>query len=43
MHFANEGFALTSVEPVVGDESNPYSLREEDMPIVFEEYENLAV
>ena len=43
MHFANEGFALTSVEPVVGDESNPYALREEDMPKVFEEYENLAV
>ena len=41
MHFANEGFALTSVEPVVGDESNPYALREEDMPKVFEE--NLAV
>ncbi len=36
MHFANEGFALTSVEPVVGDESNPYALREEDMPKVFE-------
>ena len=43
MHFANEGFVLTSVEPVVGDESNPYALREEDMPKVFEEYENLAV
>ena len=43
MHFANEGFALTSVEPVVGDESNPYALRKEDMPKVFEEYENLAI
>ncbi|MEF9991004.1 MAG: thioether cross-link-forming SCIFF peptide maturase [Romboutsia sp.] len=43
MHFANEGFKLTSVEPVVGDESNPYALREEDMPKVFEEYEKLAI
>lgn len=43
MHFANEGFKLTSVEPVVGDESNPYALREEDMPKVFAEYEKLAV
>ena len=42
LHFANEGFNLTSVEPVVGDESNPYALREEDMEIVFAEYEKLA-
>lgn len=41
-HFANEGFKLTSVEPVVGDESNPYALREEDMDKVFAEYEKLA-
>ncbi|WP_297134015.1 thioether cross-link-forming SCIFF peptide maturase [Terrisporobacter sp.] len=42
LHFANEGFKLTSVEPVVGDESNPYALREEDMEKVFAEYEKLA-
>lgn len=42
LHFANEGFKLTSVEPVVGDESNPYALREEDMDKVFAEYEKLA-
>ena len=42
LHFANEGFNLTSVEPVVGDESNPYALREEDMERVFAEYEKLA-
>ena len=43
MHFANEGFASTSIEPVVDDESNPYALRAEDLPRVFEEYEKLAV
>ena len=43
MHFANEGFTLTSVEPVVDTEDNPYALREEDMPKVFEEYEKLAI
>ncbi|MGL5712687.1 MAG: thioether cross-link-forming SCIFF peptide maturase [Paraclostridium sp.] len=43
MHFADEGFALTSVEPVVDDESNPFALRKEDMPAVFAEYEKLAV
>ena len=42
LHFANEGFKLTSVEPVVGEEENPYALREEDLPKVFEEYEKLA-
>ena len=43
MYFAEQGFKLTSIEPVVGDESNPYALREEDLPKVFEEYEKLAV
>ena len=42
LHFADEGFSLTSVEPVVGDESNPYALRKEDMEKVFAEYEKLA-
>ena len=42
LHFADQGFALTSVEPVVGDESNPYALRKEDMEKVFAEYEKLA-
>ncbi|MGL5330572.1 MAG: thioether cross-link-forming SCIFF peptide maturase [Peptostreptococcaceae bacterium] len=43
MYFAEQGFGLTSIEPVVDDESNPYALREEDLPKVFEEYEKLAV
>ena len=43
MHFANEGFSVTSIEPVVDTEDNPYALRKEDMKRVFEEYEKLAV
>lgn len=43
LHFSDEGFELTSVEPVVDDESNPFALREEDMDTVFNEYEKLAV
>lgn len=43
MHFANEGFGSTSIEPVVDDESNPFALREEDLPRVFDEYEKLAI
>lgn len=43
LHFSDLGFELTSVEPVVGDESNPYALREEDLPKIFVEYENLAI
>ncbi|MDU3336780.1 thioether cross-link-forming SCIFF peptide maturase [Paraclostridium bifermentans] len=43
LHFADEGFELTSVEPVVDDESNPFALREEDLETVFNEYEKLAV
>lgn len=42
LHFADEGFELTSIEPVVGDESNPYALRQEDLEKVFNEYEKLA-
>src|SRR3712207_2724896 len=41
-HFYDLGFELTSVEPVVDDESNPFALREEDLPRIFEEYENYA-
>lgn len=41
-HFADLGFELTSIEPVVDDESNPFALREEDLPKIFEEYESYA-
>jgi uncharacterized protein len=43
LHFADLGFGLTSIEPVVDSENNPYALREEDLPKIFEEYESLAV
>ena len=43
LHFKDLGFDLTSVEPVVGDESNPYALRDEDLPKILDEYEKLAV
>lgn len=41
-HFADLGFELTSVEPVVDDESNPFALREANLPKIFEEYERYA-
>lgn len=42
LHFKDLGFDLTSVEPVVGDESNHLHL-EEDLPKILDEYEKLAV
>ena len=42
MHFADLGFKQMSIEPVVGDESDPYAIREEDLPKIREEYDKLA-
>ncbi|WP_138302735.1 thioether cross-link-forming SCIFF peptide maturase [Clostridium sp. BSD2780061688st1 H5] len=42
LHFADLGFKQMSVEPVVGDESDPYAIREEDIPKICEEYDRLA-
>lgn len=42
LHLADLGFKQTSVEPVVSDGDAEYALREEDLPILFEEYEKLA-
>lgn len=42
IHFADLGFKQISIEPVVGEETDPYALQEEDLPIVFEEYDKLA-
>lgn len=39
---ADLGVDSISVEPVTGAESDPYSLREEDLPTIFAEYEKLA-
>ena len=42
LHFADLGFKQMSIEPVVGDETDPYAIREEDLPQIFEEYDKLA-
>ncbi len=42
LHLADLGFKQISVEPVVCAEETDYSLREEDMPRVFDEYETLT-
>lgn len=41
-HFADLGFKQMSIEPVVGLEEDPYSIREEDLPRIMEEYDKLA-
>ncbi len=43
LHLADLGFKQISVEPVVAQETDDYALREEDLPQLFEEYENLAL
>ena len=42
LHFADLGFKQMSIEPVVGDESDPYAIRKEDLPKICEEYDKLA-
>ncbi len=42
LHLADLGFKQISVEPVVSDEKEEYALQKEDLPKIFEEYENLA-
>lgn len=42
LYMADLGFKQISVEPVVADENEDYSLREEDLPLLFEQYEILA-
>ena len=42
LHFADLGFKQMSIEPVVGEETDPYAIREEDLPQIFEEYDKLA-
>lgn len=41
MHLANEGFKEISIEPVVLPKESPMSLREEDLPIIFSQYDKL--
>ncbi|GLC28631.1 thioether cross-link-forming SCIFF peptide maturase [Clostridium omnivorum] len=40
-HFADLGFKEISIEPVVLPEDHPLSLREEDLPKIFEQYDKL--
>ena len=42
LHLADLGFKQISVEPVVADPSEDYAIQEEDLPVIFEEYESLA-
>ena len=43
LHLADLGFTQISVEPVVAEPKEPYAIREEDLPKLFEEYDKLAV
>lgn len=42
-HLADLGFEQISVEPVVAEPKDDYSLREEDIPMLLEQYDKLAV
>ncbi|HZK57750.1 MAG TPA: thioether cross-link-forming SCIFF peptide maturase [Clostridia bacterium] len=42
LHLADLGFKSTSIEPVVTEAHHDYALKEEDLPIIFEQYELLA-
>ncbi len=42
LHFADLGFKQMSIEPVVGDETDPYAIRKEDLSLIMEEYDKLA-
>lgn len=42
LHFADLGFQQVSVEPVVGEETDDYAIREEDLGKIREEYDFLA-
>lgn len=43
LHMADLGFRELSMEPVVCDPADPCALTEEDLPKIFEQYEQLAV
>ena len=42
LHLADLGFKQISVEPVVSEPTEEYAIREEDLPILFVEYDKLA-
>lgn len=42
LHMAELGFTQLSMEPVVAEAGSPEALREEDLPMLFDQYEQLA-
>ena len=42
LHLADEGFEQISVEPVVAQPTDDYAIREEDIPFLLEQYDQLA-
>lgn len=42
LHLAELGFKQISVEPVVAGEEEPYAIKEEDISVIFKEYDKLA-
>ena len=42
LHLADLGFKQISAEPVVAPDTQPYTIKEEDLPRLFEEYDLLA-
>ena len=42
LHYADLGFKQISIEPVVGDDTDPYAIRECDLPQILSEYDKLA-
>ncbi len=42
LHLVDLGFEQISVEPVVAEKTEEYALREEDIPVLLEEYDRLA-
>ena len=42
LHMADLGFDEISIEPVVAEDGESYAIREEDLPVIFEQYDLLA-
>ncbi|MCH5280621.1 MAG: thioether cross-link-forming SCIFF peptide maturase [Lachnospiraceae bacterium] len=42
LHLADLGFKQISIEPVVAEESEDYTIRKEDIPVIMEQYDELA-
>ncbi len=43
IHYADLGFQLLSMEPVVAAKEEEYAIQKEDLPQIFEEYDKLAL